>query len=265
MYPSVVLGMIAACSGEPFTALVDTSAGGSENTAAGGTGPSSASAGTIDSSTAGTSVAQGAAGRGGSPSTELDPGAAGGLGGAHMSGEAGAPTTPDCVRGASDGWELAYFPELREAATEESHPFFRVTSLGEITTLDRIAIRYYFTKESNVAETGACYWVTGDRCSLAKLEFGDVPKPAQGASRYLEVSFPDASDVRVTAGSLEVRVGFNTGTERLVQTNDYSFDPSADAPSSRVPFPYKPWLQSTLYVDGALVWGAEPCADAAAR
>lgn len=187
----------------------------------------------------------------------------GGLGGEHIGGEAGAPTRPECSRGANDDWQLAYFPELREAATDESHPFFQVTSLGAITTLDRIAIRYYFTKESNVAETAVCYWVTGDRCSLAKIEFADVPKPAQGASRYLEVSFPNASDVTVTAGSLEVRVGFNTRGERLVQTNDYSFDPSADAPSNRVPFPYKPWPQSTLYVDGELVWGAEPCADAA--
>jgi hypothetical protein len=167
--------------------------------------------------------------------------------------------TSDCPSATSATWELGYFPELREAATNESHPFFKVTNHGEITTLDRIAIRYYFTNESDVVETGACYWVTGDRCALAKLEFGDVATPTPRAARYLQVSFPDASNVTVVAESLEVRVGFNTGAQTLVQTNDYSFDPSANAPTSVAPFPYKRWLQATLYVDGALVWGAEPC------
>ena len=158
------------------------------------------------------------------------------------------------------GWELGYFPELREATTQESHPFFQVTNRGEATTLNRIVIRYYFTKESEMAETAICYWVTGDRCSLARLEFHDLPVPMANASRYLEVSFPSASQVTVAAESLEVRVGFKTGSALLVQTNDYSFDVNAAAPSTTAPFPYKRWLQSTLYLDGELVWGTEPCA-----
>lgn len=259
-HPAFVLGMIVACSGERFTTSADAQTDrGTASVAGGGNGPSSP--GSIDGVTAGTRAAPDEA-RGGSPSTEVEPasaGAAGALGGAAIGGEAGAPTTPECLSAASASWELGYFPELREATTNESHPFFQVTNHGEITTLDRIAIRYYFTNESNVVETGACYWVTGDRCSLAKLEFGDVPTPAARASRYLEVSFPDASNVTVAAESLEVRVGFNTGSELLVQTNDYSFDAEAAAPSSDAPFPYKRWLRATLYVDGALVWGAEPC------
>jgi hypothetical protein len=143
--------------------------------------------------------------------------------------------------------------------TQESHPFFQVTNRGQATTLDRLAIRYYFTRESGVAETALCYWVTGDRCSLAKMEFHDLPMPMANASRYLEVTFPNASNVTVAAGTLEVRVGFRTGSDALLQSNDYSFDANATASSSTMPFPYKRWPQATLYLNGALVWGNEPC------
>lgn len=253
--------MIVACGGEPFTALSD---GGPERIvesaagSGGGGGPSSA--GTLDSGRAGAGAAPVEA-HGGSSPAEPEPsaGAAGAAGGADDGGEAGAPMASDCPSAASAAWELEYFPELREAATRESHPFFQVTNHGEVTTLDHLAIRYYFTNESDVAETGACYWVTGDLCALAKIEFGDVPTPTLRASRYLQVSFPDAANVTVAAESVEVRVGFNTGSQSLVQTNDYSFDPGANAPTSVAPFPYKRWLKATLYVDGALVWGTEPC------
>ena len=199
---------------------------------------------------------------GGETSSEQPPqmgGADGALAGAHAGGEAGATASPECPSMAVDEWELGYFPELRDATTHESHPFFKVTNRGQTTTLDRLLVRYYFTKESDMAETAACYWVTGDRCALAKMEFLDLPVPTASASRYLQVSFPNASDLTIAAESLEVRVGFKTGSAKLTQTNDYSFDASAAAPSAAAPFPYKPWPRATLYIDGELVWGTEPC------
>jgi hypothetical protein len=193
----------------------------------------------------------------------LDPqagGATGSLAGGDAAGEGGASEASECLSRAMENWELGYFPELRESTTLESHPFFQVTNRGDATSLDRIIIRYYFAKDSNMVETPACYWVTGDRCSLAKLEFHDVPAPTANASRYLQVSFPGASNVMLAAESLEVRVGFKTGSAVQLQTNDYSFDPNAAAASSATPFPYKRWPRATLYLDGELVWGTEPCA-----
>jgi hypothetical protein len=218
----------------------------------------------VDDAAAGGAVVQPEPGSlGGKASGEQAP-QAGGLGGtaggADAGGEAGASALPECPTRVIDEWELEYFPELREATTQESHPFFKVTNRGQATTLDRLLLRYYFTKESDMPETAVCYWVTGDRCALAKMEFRDLPVPTANASRYLEVSFPDASGVTLAAESLEVRVGFKTGSAVLTQTNDYSFDASAAAPSGAAPFPYKRWLRTTLYIDGELVWGTEPCA-----
>lgn len=253
-----VLAIALACSGEPFT----TANSDREQPATqAGSGGSQATPTTTENTAAGGSAGRGEPSLGGSAG-ELEPqagGAAGAVGGEPAGGEGGAPDAPTCPSASEDDWELGYFPELRAATTHESHPFFQVTNRGRATTLDRIVIRYYFTKESDMAETAACYWITGDRCSLAKLEFRDMPTPTVNASRYLEVSFPGASNVMVAAGSLEVRVGFKTGSAMLMQTNDYSFDPNAASPSSAAPFPYKRWPQATLYVDGELVWGTEPC------
>jgi hypothetical protein len=263
----LVLGIALACSGEPFTGSLDPE----RDRPAGNAG--SAGSGTVPPPivTAGTSSSDATA-RGGADAISGQPkpeiGGAGAAGGAPSEdtagadgegGESGTSTALECPSRATDTWELGYFPELREATTVESHPFFQVTNRGEAATLNRIVIRYYFTKESTAMETAACYWVTGDRCSLAKLEFGDMLTPTATASRYLQVSFPGASNVMVAAGSLEVRVGFKIGPAPGIQTNDYSFDPDAVAPSSVAPFPYKRWLKTTLYLDGKLVWGTEPC------
>jgi hypothetical protein len=182
------------------------------------------------------------------------------VGGAELGGEAGMPAGLDCPSRSGGDWELALFPELRDATTQESHPFFRLTNLsGRTVALARIAIRYYFTPETDAAETAVCFWVTGDRCSLAQVQFNDVLPPTTDASRYLEVTFPSASTAMVFPGDFEVRIGFGIGSALMVQSNDYSFDPNADAPSAVAPFPYKRWLKTTLYVDGDLVWGTEPC------
>jgi len=259
------IGAVVACSGEPFTAETHSANGPVQ---AGSGGGAAAGAPLVPSINGGTAAMGGApdrsrAGAAGMTAREpeSEPGGAGGAsGGAPAGGEGGASPEPRCPSRATGDWELGYFPELREHTTQESHPFFQATNRGQTTTLDRIVIRYYFTNDSGLTETATCFWVTGDRCALAKLAFGDVPAPTANASRYLEVSFPSASNVKVMPGKLEVRVGFKTGSAPDLQTNDYSFDPNAATPSSAMPFPYKRWLQATLYVDGELVWGAEPCA-----
>jgi len=280
-YLSGIFGIALACSGEPFTAATgskgagggagaDASTSGRPDTGnisagSGGTAPAHAAApdGTAAAGQGSSGQSSGGASANGGapqPRSGATGGVEGGPGGTDSGGEGGASERAECPSATPHDWELGYFPELREATTQEIHPFFQLTSRGATTTLNRIELRYYFSKESDLPETGVCFWVTGDRCGLSRLEFHDGPAPAAGASRYLAVTFPRASNVAVTPGSLEVRVGFKTEPDPLLQTDDYSFDPSSTAPSSTAPFPYKPWSQATLYVDGKLVWGTEPCA-----
>jgi len=204
-----------------------------------------------------------ASGVGGSVSVTPDGASGEAVGGSQASGggqASGGSSAHGCPSAPSGPFELGYFPELRDATTVESHPFFEIENHGATVALNRLALRYYFTNESGEPETAACYWVTGDHCSLAKMTFGDVVAPTADATRYLEVSFPEGAGVKVAPGVFEVRVGFKAGSSMLDQTNDYSFDPAASAPTNAVPFPYKPWLRATLYLDQKLIWGTEPCA-----
>jgi hypothetical protein len=266
-----LVGVALACSGEPFAAAPGHSAGLADTgSGAGSVGGSSASAPIpVTAGTSSTPVSGGQAGSGqssgGTSSTAGAPapfagGTSANPGGADAGGEGGAAEEPACPSRADDDWELGYFPELRDAQTQESHPFFQLTSRSATVQLSRLAIRYYFTKESDLPESGVCFWVTGDRCSLASFEFGNVSSLTPSAARYLQVTFPRATNVTITPGTFEVRVGFKTGSSPLLQTNDYSFDPNSATPSLISPYPYKRWPRTTLYVDGTLVWGTEPCA-----
>lgn len=270
-YLGLFIGVVGACSGDPFAAVVapnqqpassDAGGGAAAGNTAGPQSPAGGTGGTGGTASSGTHA--GGETRGGASTEPSEPGATSGHAGAtddEPGGEGGA--APVACPSRTDGdWELGYFPELRETTSQESHPFFRLTNRGPDVTLDRIVIRYYFTNESRATETATCYWVSGDRCALASMRFGDVLSPTKDASRYLEVSFPEASSVPVPPGDFEVRVGFKTAATDMIQTNDYSFDPSAEAPSAAVPFPYKRWLRATAYVDDELVWGNEPCATA---
>lgn len=266
-WPTVLVVTFAACSGEPFNSFPG----------AGGVPSSSGAAGTTEDPAV--PVAGGGAVppagpvpvEGGAPSGDPEPPAEGeggaGAGpdatsGAPSRGEGGAEARPEpeCPSRTSGDWSLGFFPELVATSTVESHPFFQIANVGAApTSLDRIEIRYYFTRESNVPETAVCYWVTGDRCSRIRMQFEDVPGGTPVASRYLRVTFPGASDVMLLPGTFEVRVGFKTGASPMIQSNDYSFDPHPNPPSSAAPFPYKRWRNATLYLGGELVWGSEPC------
>jgi len=278
-YPILFVGVCFACGGEPFVGVsgrVSGNAGSGGASSVPGHGDTQAPfspgggaehPGIIDSGggSAGAKTTSGVAPAGGS-STKETPRSGGGTapvsaGSAPRgdTGAAGHASDPECPARSGGDWALGFFPELRDAVTQETHPFFQIENLGAAATLNRIKLRYYFSKEVDAPETAACYWVTGDRCALAQMHFADAPGTTLAASRYLEVEFPSASDVVVMPGAFEVRVGFKTGSEPMIQTNDYSFDPSASPPTATNPFPYKRWLQTTLYVDGELVWGNEPC------
>lgn len=264
---------VSGCSGDPFTAAAgDPGTIASQGGAAARSGGTSGSAGTVSDATQNTpavtdnvagasgsgAAAGGAASAAGGSAFATSAGASGqAAGGADASGGGSARGCPSAT---SSSFELGYFPELRDASSQESHPFFQITNHDTTVALNRITLRYYFTNESGEPETATCFWVTGDHCALANMKFADVAAPTVDATRYLEVSFPTGASVKVLPGVFEVRVGFKAGSSIFVQSNDYSFDPAASAPTSTVPFPYKRWLRATLYLDQKLVWGTEPCA-----
>lgn len=205
---------------------------------------------------------------GGTPSNQGDGGAAGGASlppdgneaDAGTAGEGGAAgAAAECPSATAAGYQVGFFPELRSASSQEIHPFFELSTTRAPVPLERLSLRYYFSKETDAVETGSCYWVTGDRCASVQLSWHDLQVPTPSADRYLELRFAGEEAKLSSVQPFEVRVGFFAAQKLMLQSNDYSFDAAALAPTAATEFPYKPWSRVTLYLDDTLVWGVEPC------
>jgi cellulose 1,4-beta-cellobiosidase len=164
-----------------------------------------------------------------------------------------------CPSATNSGYRVGFYPENKHATEQEVHPFFRITNTtGVFPSLTKIKLRYYFTKEPSGAETGTCFWVTGNLCSSLSFQFHDQVPSLATANRFMELTFT-ATNAVLDGAALEVRTGFTVAHRDLTQTNDYSFDAAAGVTATPGVFPYRDWDRVTLYVDGVLVWGTEPC------
>lgn len=278
--PFLLSALLVSCTGSPFTAA-DQAGVGSGGASGSADGAGAARAGSPGAVAGGESTDDGAgrpdtagegagAGSGGSagntPVSSAGSAEGGALGtsGASATGGGGTNDSAACNRGEGADYQLRFYSETQHAVEQEVHPFFNVSSLkGKSVELKRLKIRYYYTKEAEGAEVGSCFWVTGDRCSLVKFAFSDVVPPTTTANRMMELTFSGATSgaVSPTVGlmDLEVRTGFTVNHANLEQNNDYSFDSNAHGVSVTGALPYAPWDHVTLYIDGRLVWGTEPC------
>ena len=255
-----LVGLFAACGGSPFSAGSGSSGGSSGS--GGRDAVSGTSAGNVGEDHSPTEALGGKSakgGNGGAAGTSSAP-AGGDDAGSGAAGEGGAAgLQTECPSAVASGYQVGFFPELRSASSQEIHPFFELSTTSAPVALERLSLRYYFSKETDSVETGSCYWVTGDRCASVQLSWHDLEVPTPSADRYLEVGFAGEQAKLSSLQPFEVRVGFFAAQKLMLQSNDYSFDADALAPTAEETFPYKPWSRVTLYLDDELVWGVEPC------
>lgn len=254
-----VVCLVASCGGSPFVASSSSNSAGATGAPSpeggkGGSGsvPAPATGGDATPTLPGAGNAAGGASQAADPD-DSENGAAGNDAGAGGGADAACPSAVDA------GYQVGFFPELRTASSQEIHPFFELRTTAAPVALERLSLRYYFSKEVDAVETGRCFWVTGDHCSNVRLSWHDVAAPTPSADRYLELRFDGEQSKLTSLEPVEVRVGFFAAQKMMLQSNDYSFDESALAPATAGKFPYKPWPRVTLYLDDVLVWGSEPC------
>jgi cellulose 1,4-beta-cellobiosidase len=73
-----------------------------------------------------------------------------------------------------------------------------------------------------------------------------------GADTYAELTFTAGAGTLAPGaqtGDIQLRMA-KTDWTNFNEANDYSFDPTKTA--------YADWSKTTLYMNGTLVWGAEP-------
>jgi Cellulose binding domain len=208
-------------------------------------------------------VAAGGAGSeatGGSASPEPVAGAAG------AAGEQGA--TNACQSKTTGDVRAWFHPEIAAAISNEIHPFVALTNAGADIPLKELSIRYYFTGEMSGDWEVECIWVPkqggGGLCdSGVSLKVVSLDPPRPQADRYLEVSFAGVSGDTLSSiptPVFEARSRFwRVGFPMMNQANDYSFVSTTSEVMTVEERAYSATSKITVYRDGALIWGEEPC------
>jgi hypothetical protein len=161
-----------------------------------------------------------------------------------------------------------FFPEIEAATTNEIHPFMALTTMGRDVPLKELTLRYYFVAELSGDWQTHCIWVTlqpgqGSGCAGTELNVVSMAQATSYADHYLEISFTDVKDQVLSAAAnppFEVRTSFwRSGYPNQIQSNDYSFLPTTNEVLSIEGRNYRETAAVTVYRNGTLVWGQEPC------
>jgi hypothetical protein len=236
--------------------------------AQGGGGVGSPSAGQDGSGGSAPSGSSGSGGTGGA-------GGQAGLGGSTLlsgasgeGGDAGSGGEPGCAPHRSGDIQAWLHQDIINAQDNEIHPAFLLTRTGLSVPLKQLAIRYYFSGEAFGAWELTCLWVTkaGDAdhglCDEGvSMQVVALDPPLQQVDQYLEISFAGVASATLSEGfPIEARVMFwRAGHPMLNLANDYSFEPTLQPELDVDTRTYRQTSRVTVYRDGALVWGEEPC------
>jgi hypothetical protein len=134
------------------------------------------------------------------------------------------------------------------------YALYQIINTGTVSVpLSSLTMRYWFTNEAPADPlVFACdYALVG--CNNITSKFVVLPSAEPKANTYLEIGFTAAAGSIApgqSSGEIQTRV-HHVNWSNFITTDSYSFisDPS---------FVYKDTQTVTLYLNGVLVWGAEP-------
>lgn len=142
---------------------------------------------------------------------------------------------------------LRYKTEGASSQSTDSKPDFVILNTGTTpVSLEHIELRYWLKENPSQSYVFHCDWA---KIGCANLT-GDFQAPGSGIS-YLSLHFsPSAGSLQPGEDSGEIKARFNLSDWSAYNQDEfYSFAPLSD---------YTDWDHVTLYLDGNLVWGAEP-------
>ncbi|HEX2928052.1 MAG TPA: HYR domain-containing protein [Ruminiclostridium sp.] len=141
--------------------------------------------------------------------------------------------------------------------TNSVEPRIMLENAGDSTIkLSDLKIRYYFTSEGDKDQNYWCDYAqitgtAGQRNITAIVKGSIAASSGSQCDHYLEISFPNSSEVLKSGEKLSVQGRFGkTDWSLYTQTNDYSFIPSSKD--------YIETTKVTVYSSGTLIGGIEP-------
>jgi hypothetical protein len=149
------------------------------------------------------------------------------------------------------GLSVEFYNGTKTAEINTISPKFKITNTGdEAIALSDVTIRYYYTKDSNQAQSFWCDWSPVGSSNVTG-NFVTMDAPQTNADCYLEIGFTSAAGNLAANESIEVqnRIAKADWTN-YNQSNDYSFHSDADS--------YVTWDKITTYISGILSSGIEP-------
>jgi hypothetical protein len=155
----------------------------------------------------------------------------------------------------ADSVQILYKCNGTNQSTNTLEPWFEVVNNGTTNiSLQRVKIRYWYTKDSTSSQVFVCDWAQVGTANVSGsiIQMGN---PTSTADNYLEISFSSNAGSLTpgsNSGEIKNRIHRNDWTN-YNQSNDFSFNPSFTS--------YGQNLNVTGYLDGTLVFGTEPSTD----
>ena len=162
-----------------------------------------------------------------------------------------AETTPTKAPEGEKSIKIQVYNDNAVSKTDSIYLNIRVYNTGdEEIDLSDIKIRYYYTRDGSAQQKFICDWSTVGTSNV-KAKFIEMSSSVDNADTILEMSFSDGAGVLKPKSfvRLKIRV-FKEDWSHYVQSNDYSFNPSANN--------FVDWKKVTGYISGSLKWGEEP-------